>query len=104
MIRHCVFVRFPASLADDAIDGLLAGLHGVCAPLDGVLDVRIGPNRSPEVDLGRGYRHGFVIDFATAADRDAYLVDDAHREFGGRLVGAAEGGADGIFVFDFDLG
>ncbi len=99
MIRHCVFVRFPDSMLDPAVAELLAGLHEVCGPLDGVLDVRIGSNRSPEVELANGYRHGFVIDFATAADRDTYLVDDAHRAFGGRLVAAA----DGIFVFDFEL-
>ena len=103
MIRHCVFVRFPTELDRSAIDTLLAGLHEVCAPLDGVLDVRIGPNRSPETELSHGFGHGFTIDFATAADRDAYLVDEAHQAFGGRLVAAATGGADGIFVFDFEL-
>ena len=103
MIRHCVFIRFRADIDESEVEPILAGLHEVCAPLDGIVDVRLGANRSPEVELANGYRHGFVIDFETAADRDAYLVDEAHQVFGGRLVAAAEGGADGIFVFDFEL-
>lgn len=103
VIRHCVFLRFRAELDESEIDELLAGVHDVCAPLGGIVDVELGPNRSPEVELASGYRHGFVIDFETSADRDAYLVDDGHEAFGGRLVAAAEGGAAGIFVFDFDL-
>lgn len=103
MIRHHVFVRFPSDLDAAAVDALLAELHGVCEPLDGVLDVRIGPNVSPEDPVVHGFRHGFVIDFATAADRDAYLVDEQHQAFGGRLVAAAEGGTDGILVFDLEV-
>ena len=103
MIRHHVFVRFSSDLAADAIVELLAELHDVCAPLDGVLDVRIGPNVSPEDPVVHGFRHGFVIDFATEADRDAYLVDEQHQAFGGRLVAAAEGGVEGILVFDLEV-
>ncbi|MEO0491990.1 MAG: Dabb family protein [Actinomycetota bacterium] len=103
MIRHHVFVRFPSELATADIDELLADVHDVCAPLDGVLDVRIGVNVSPEEPVVHGFRHGFVIDFATDADRDAYLVDEQHGAFGGRLVAAAEGGTDGILVFDLEV-
>lgn len=103
MIRHHVFVRFPSDLAASTIDELLTELHEVCAPLDGVLDLRIGANVSPEDPVVHGFRHGFVIDFATEADRDAYLVDEAHQAFGGRLVAAADGGTDGILVFDLEV-
>lgn len=103
MIRHHVFVRFPAETTAETIDDLLAQLHDVCAPLDGVLDLRIGANVSPEDPVVHGFRHGFVIDFATAADRDAYLVDEAHQAFGGRLVAAVDGGTDGVLVFDLEI-
>jgi hypothetical protein len=36
-----------------------------------------GPNTSPE-NLRQGYDWGFVITFADAAARDAYLSDPAH--------------------------
>lgn len=103
MIRHHVFVRFPSELDRPTVDSLLAELHEVCAPLDGILEVRIGVNVSPEDPVVHGFRHGFVIDFATALDRDAYLVDEAHQAFGGRLVAAADGGTDGIVVFDLEV-
>ena len=103
MIRHHVFVRFPTDLAGASVDELLDGIHAVCAPLSGVLGVWVGSNVSPEEPVVHGFRHGFVIDFATEADRDAYLVDPDHQAFGGRLVAAAEGGADGILVFDAEL-
>lgn len=103
MIRHHVFVRFPADTDDAAIDQVLDGLHDVCRPLEGVLGLRIGANVSPEDPVVHGFRHGFVIDFATETDRDAYLVDQAHRAFGDRLVAAALGGTDGILVFDLAI-
>jgi hypothetical protein len=68
----------------------------------GYLSVNIGPNVSPE-GLGRGYTDGFVIDFTDAAARDAYLVHPAHEKAGGRIVAAAEGGVDGVFVYDFEM-
>ena len=103
MIRHHVFVRFAPERTDDEIDELLAGLHGVCGPLEGILDVRIGPNVSPEDEVVHGLHHGFVIDFDGVTARDAYLVDEQHQAFGSRLVAAADGGTAGIVVFDLEL-
>ena len=34
------------------------------------------------------------------AMRDAYLADPVHQAIGARIVAAAEGGIDGVFVFD----
>ena len=53
--------------------------------------------------LGKGYTDGFVIDFADAAARDAYLVHPAHEKAGGRIVAAAEGGIGGVLVYDFEM-
>jgi hypothetical protein len=33
----------------------------------------------------------------------AYLVHPAHEKAGGRIVAAAEGGIDGVFVYDFEI-
>lgn len=99
MIRHCVFVHFRSDVSDDeksAIYGQLADLKSV---VDGFLAISYGPNVSPE-GLHRGFADGFVIDFVDAAARDAYLVHPAHKAAGSRLVGALEGGRDGLVVFD----
>jgi hypothetical protein len=102
MIRHCVFVRFKPSVdaaERQAIFDQLAALQQV---LDGFLGIAFGPNVSPE-GLAQGFDHGFVIDFADAAARDAYLVHPDHKAAGSRLVAALQGGRDGLIVFDLEI-
>lgn len=101
MIRHCVFVKFRPDVPTgerQAIYDQLAALRG---HLKGIEAMAFGPNVSPE-GLHRGFRDGFTIDFADAAARDAYLVDEAHKQAGGRLVAALEGGREGLVVFDIE--
>lgn len=101
-VRHCVWVRFrsdvPAS-ERQAIYDQLAALRG---HLHGIEAMSFGDNVSPE-GLHQGFTAGFIIDFTDAAARDAYLVDDAHKRAGGRLVAALEGGRDGLIVFDLNV-
>lgn len=98
-IRHCVWVKFredvPAA-ERQAIYDQLAALRG---HLGGIEAMSFGPNVSPE-GLHQGFADGFTIDFADAAARDAYLVDEAHGKAGARLVAALEGGRAGLIVFD----
>ena len=44
--------------------------------------------------------HGFTIDFADWAALAIYAADPDHQAFGGQLVAHAQGGIDGILVFD----
>lgn len=103
MIRHIVFVKFPADARAEAIDALFRQLDNLRAALPGMLSFKGGANVSPE-GLSRGFTHVFVADFADAAARDAYLVHPAHQAAGARLVAAAEGGIDGLIVMDVDIG
>jgi len=103
MIRHIVFVRFPADARAEAIGALFRQLDDLRAALPGMLSFKGGANVSPE-GLSRGFTHVFVADFADAAARDAYLVHPAHQAAGARLVAAAEGGIDGLIVMDVDIG
>jgi hypothetical protein len=103
MIRHTVFVKFPADTRAETIDALFAALDDLRALLPGMLSFKGGPNVSPE-GLARGFTHAFVADFVDAAARDAYLVHPAHQAAGGRLVAAAEGGVDDLIVIDIDIG
>ncbi|KRB19524.1 MULTISPECIES: Dabb family protein [Mesorhizobium] len=102
MIRHCVFVRFRDDVPDSERAAIHADLEALRQVIDGMDTVHFCANVSPE-PFGRGFNHGFTIDFRDAAARDAYLVHEAHRRAGARLVAALEGGTDGLMVFDLDL-
>jgi hypothetical protein len=71
--------------------------------LPGILAVQVGANVSPEEGMDKGFSDGFIVDFADAASRDAYLVDEQHKAAGGQLVAASKGGADGILVYDMEI-
>jgi hypothetical protein len=102
MIRHTVLVKFPAHVRPEAIGALFGALDDLRAVVPGMLRFAGGANVSPE-GLARGFTHAFVVDFADAAARDAYLVHPAHQAAGARLVKAAEGGIDGLIVVDIEI-
>ena len=102
-IRHCVFVKFHPDVPEAERSAIHADLEALRGAIDGMDKVRFGANVSPE-PFARGFSHGFTIDFRDAAARDAYLVHEAHQRAGARLVAALEGGLDGLFVFDLEIG
>ena len=102
MIRHLVLCRFRADVDVAARADLHRRLEGLRDRLDGMGPVALGPNASPE-GLGRGFDHGFAIDFRDAAARDAYLADEVHGAVGADIVAALEGGLDGLLVFDLEV-
>ena len=99
MIRHIVLIRFRpevteaqwTAIFDDlrSIEGKVPGLRAVCA----------GRSESPE-QIERGYLHGFTVDFDDWAALAAYQDHPDHRRVGAALVAHAQGGLDGILVFD----
>src|SRR3954452_17050838 len=101
MIRHVVLVRPAASASAQQVQAALDGIVALQGVVPGILAVQMGANVSPE-GLDRGYTHGFVVDFADAASRDAYLPHPAHQKAGAALVAVAEGGIAGILVFDLE--
>ncbi|ASJ73817.1 Dabb family protein [Granulosicoccus antarcticus] len=103
MIRHCVFIQFRSSVTAEQRDELFAEISALQLHLTGILAVHIGANVSPETGMDKGFADGFMVDFAGAEARDAYLVDAAHQRAGARLVEAAEGGAAGILVYDLEM-
>lgn len=102
MIRHIVLVRFREELDHAEIDRLLKSVHALKDRIPGILAVSSGADGSPE-GLDKGFAHGFVVDFADAAARDAYLPHPAHVEVGKSLVAAAKDGISGILVFDLEM-
>ena len=103
MIRHCVFIRFKQSVTEAGKQEIFGGIRALQSRIPGFLAVHAGGNVSPETGMDKGFADGFIVDFADAAARDAYLADDEHGKAGAAIVAAAEGGIAGILVFDLDI-
>ncbi|MEM7267657.1 MAG: Dabb family protein [Pseudomonadota bacterium] len=99
MIRHIVLVKFNVGLGDAEIADIWAELHALQAKIPGVIAITSGKSESPE-QIERGYMHGFVADFESWDALAIYADHPDHKKLGGRLVANAQGGIDGILVFD----
>lgn len=102
MIRHIVLIRFRHDLSEDDIADIWRELHAIEGRISGLIEITSGRSESPE-KIERGYLHGFVADFADWAALAAYQEHPDHRRLGQRLVDNAEGGLDGILVFDLPV-
>jgi hypothetical protein len=102
MILHCVLLRLKAAMTGEEKQALLESVVALKQVIPGILDVRYGPNVSPE-GLHGGFVDGFVVTFENAEARDAYLVHPAHVAVGERIVSSTDGGLAGLLVFDFNL-
>jgi len=100
-IRHCVFLKFRADVPPTEREAIYAQLAALGDHLS-IDAMSFGRNVSPE-GLNQGFADGFTMDFPDAAARDAYLVDDAHKRAGTRLVAALEGGVAGLLVYDLEI-
>jgi hypothetical protein len=102
MLRHCVFLRFRSEIDAAQKAALYADLAALESVVPGFLGMSAGPNVSPE-GKDQGFADGFVMDFADAAARDAYLVHPDHKAAGARLTAALDGGSAGLVVFDMEI-
>lgn len=102
MIRHIVLIRFLPDTPEATIASIFADLHRIKSVLPGVLAITAGRSESPE-QIERGYLHGFVADFADWSALAAYQEHPDHQRVGAALVANAEGGIDGILVFDLSV-
>lgn len=101
MISHCVFIRYRASTDAAARERIHAALKALQPRIPGLEAIHIAPNSSPE-GLDKGFSEGFIVAFRDAAARDRYLADEEHAKVGATIVAAAEGGVDGILVYDLE--
>lgn len=101
MIRHVVLFKLRKGLTEKVADKIFVALKALQNQMSGILAVTAGHDQSPE-GLQRGNTHGFTVDFADAAARDAYLPHPAHQKVGAMIVAAAEGGLEGITVLDWE--
>lgn len=99
MIRHVVLIRFRPEVGEEAIAAIFADLRSIQGKLPGCLAITSGRSESPE-KIERGYLHGFIADFADWEALAAYQAHPDHQRVGAALVAQAQGGLDGILVFD----
>lgn len=102
MIRHIVLVRFRADVSEATIAAIFAELHAIRPLIPGCLAIAAGRSESPE-KIERGYLHGFTVDFDGWDSLAAYQAHPDHRRVGDALIAHAEGGLDGILVFDLEV-
>ncbi len=99
MIRHIVLLKARPEVTEAQIAAIFADLAAIKAQLPGILAIHSGRSESPE-KIERGYLHGFTVDFTDWDALAAYQDHPDHKRVGAALVAAAEGGIDGILVFD----
>ncbi len=80
LLRHCVLVKFKADLTPEQIKESEAAFRGLKNKIDVIQDFEWGTDVSVE-GKADGFTHLFMVTFATAKDRDAYLPHAAHKEF-----------------------
>jgi hypothetical protein len=98
--RHIVLVRTKPGTTDAQVEEAFSHLAALKGEIPGLLSFSGGPNNSPE-SRTQGYTHGFVMDFESAAARDAYLPHPKHQEAASHMRALRE--PDGVLVFDFDF-
>jgi len=99
MIRHIVLLKARPAVSEEHITAIFADLDAIRAKLPGVMAIHSGRSESPE-RIERGYQHGFTVDFTDWQALATYQDHPDHKRVGAALVAAAEGGIDGILVFD----
>jgi hypothetical protein len=77
MVLHVVLFKWKDGVDPGAVEAVRQAVLGLQARIPGIQGVTWGGNTSPE-GLSRGYDVGFVMTFADAAARDAYLPHPEH--------------------------
>jgi hypothetical protein len=101
MIRHIVLLKIKADTAQETVDRIQRELAGLKAKIQGILSFDWGAYSSDE-GLNKGFTHGFVMDFESAAARDAYLPHPEHEKVKA-LVLENINGLEDVIAFDFEV-
>lgn len=80
VLRHVVFFKFSETATPEQIKEVEQGFAALPSKISEVKALHWGTDVSPE-KLNKGFTHCFLCEFASDADRDAYLVHPAHKDF-----------------------
>lgn len=84
MLRHLVLLKFKDGAAPAEVEAIVQAFVALRESIDVVRSLEWGTDVSPE-GLAKGFTHAFLLSFADAAARDAYLPHPAHQAFVARL-------------------
>jgi len=91
-------MKFKEGTPEEQIQTIFDGILDISESIPGIEDYVSGPNSSPE-GLSQGYTHAFIITFADAAARDAYLPHPEHE----RVKALIQPVVDSLLVVDFEV-
>jgi hypothetical protein len=97
MIYHAVLFKMKSDVSQAKIDEIFRELAGLKELIPGLLSFSGGPYSSGE-GLNRGYTHGFLMTFADARSRDAYLPHPEHE----RVKAIVVPNLDDVIAFDWE--
>lgn len=97
-VKHIALLKFKDGTPQEDIERLFDELLDVTESIPGIEDYVSGVNSSPE-GLNQGYTHAFIMTFADAAARDAYLPHAEHE----RVKALILPHVDSVIVFDFEV-
>lgn len=96
VLRHVVMFGFKPEVSAEQVKAVEDAFGELPSKIDLIKDYEWGTDCSPE-DLQQGLTHCFFVTFHSEADRDAYLVHPAHKEFG-KVLGNK---ASAVTVLDY---
>ncbi len=81
VLRHVVLFQFKEGTTPEQIQTVENAFRALPSKIDAIRDFEWGTDVSVE-GIAEGFTHCFLVTFASAADRDAYLPHPDHRAFG----------------------
>jgi hypothetical protein len=101
VLRHVVLFKFKEGTSPQDVKKVVDAFVALPSKIKEVARLEWGTDISPE-KKSLGFTHCFLLTFRSEADRDAYLVHPAHKEFGS-IVGPLLASAPdhGVCVVDY---
>jgi len=84
VVRHVVLFKFKDTATPEQIKKVEQDFRALRDKIKQIVEFEWGTNVSPE-NLSQGFTHCFLLTFRSEADRDAYIVHPAHKEFASTL-------------------
>ncbi len=97
-VKHIAFLKFKEGTPEDQIQGVFDNILDITETIPGIEDYVSGPNSSPE-GANQGFTHAFIMTFADAAARDAYLPHPEHERVKALMMPLLES----LLVIDFEV-
>ena len=96
LLRHVVMFGWKDGTDSNQINKIVAAFEALPSKISLIKSFEWGTNNSPE-GLNGGLNYCFLVTFSSIADRDAYLIHPAHKEFVSHLKPAP----DKVTVLDY---